>query len=498
MEKRQLLQAQKATNIRDEYFCKVIKTCNTPKIHNTLTSTLCIFCKFARLNLKHMSQTNDLAHKPISKLLLSYFIPAFIGVFINALYNIVDRIFIGQLVGAEALSGISIVFPIMLAMTAFGMLLGIGGGILVSINLGRKNKEKAEQVLGTAFTLMIIVSLSISIIGMLLKAPLLKMFGVTEITLDYANEYLNYILCGTIFQLIGFSLNNIIRAEGNARIAMISMIVSAGSNIVLDYIFVYHLGMGVSGAALATVISMAILSAWVLVHFRSSRSVVRLSRKNITLNFRLAKEIGSAGFPPFAMQLAGSFVQGIMTGQLVKLGGDLAVGAMGVIMSISMMIIMSMVAINMASQPIFGYNHGAQQFDRVKTCLKLSVMAATGIGVVSFAMVQLFPDVLVGFFNSDSPELLAMSEMGLRTAMASLPIIGFQIIIGNYYQSIGKSRIATILPLTRQVFVLIPLILILPKFFGLQGAWLAMPISDTVAAIIVLVIFRKDWKKMKS
>ncbi|MFV0365702.1 MAG: MATE family efflux transporter [Mangrovibacterium sp.] len=443
-----------------------------------------------------MSQTNDLAQKPISKLLLSYFVPAFIGVFINALYNIVDRMFIGQLVGGAALSGISIVFPIMLAMTAFGMLLGIGGGILVSINLGRKDKAKAEHVLGTAFLLMIIVSLCISVIGLLLKAPLLEMFGATETTLAYANEYLNYILMGTIFQLVGFSLNNIIRAEGNARIAMISMLVSAGSNILLDYIFVYHLGMGVSGAALATVISMAILSLWVLIHFRSSRAVILLKWEHLKLNFQLAKEISSTGFPPFAMQIAGSVVQGIMTSQLVTLGGDLTVGAMGVIISISMMIIMSMVAINMAGQPIFGYNHGARQYERVKSCLKLSIIAATGIGVVSFAMVQLFPDVLVRFFNSDSPELLAMSEQGLRIAMASLPIIGFQIIICNYYQSIGKSRIATILPLLRQVIVLIPLILILPKFFGLQGAWLAMPISDAVAAIIVLVVFRKEWKKL--
>ncbi|MFV0290512.1 MAG: MATE family efflux transporter [Mangrovibacterium sp.] len=443
-----------------------------------------------------MTQTHDLAQKPISKLLLSFFIPAFIGVFINALYNIVDRIFIGNLVGADALSGVSIIFPIMLAMTAFGMLLGIGGGILISINLGRKDLTKANQVLGTSFLLIVITATIITSIGMIYKESLLRMFGATDSTLNYANEYLSYILLGTIFQLVGFSLNNIIRSEGNARIAMISMLMSAGCNILLDYILVYHLKMGVAGAAIATVVSMALLSAWVIFHFKSSRSVVSLKKKYIKLDFRLAKEIGNTGFPPFSMQLAGSIVQGLITTQLVALGGDLAVGAMGVIISISMMIIMSMVAINMASQPIFGYNYGAMNYLRVKSCLVLSMSAATVIGILSFAIVQLFPHILVDFFNNDSPELIEISKKGLQIAMASLPIIGFQIIIGNYYQSIGKSRIATILPLLRQVIVLTPLIFILPKFWGLNGVWLAMPISDAVAAIIVLFFIKKDWKRL--
>ncbi|MFV0520933.1 MAG: MATE family efflux transporter [Mangrovibacterium sp.] len=443
-----------------------------------------------------MSQTNDLANKPISKLLLSYFIPAFIGVFINALYNIVDRIFIGQVVGANALSGVSIIFPIMLAMTAFGMLLGIGGGILVSINLGKKAHEKAEKVLGTSFIMMMITSLVITLAGFLFKAPLLRMFGATATTIDYANEYLNIILIGTIFQLVGFALNSIIRSEGNAKIAMISMLISAGINIILDYVLVYKLGMGVGGAAIATVFSMAVLSVWVILHFHSSRAVVKMKVRNLKLNLAIAKEVCTVGIAPFSMQIAGALVQGIMTKKLILLGGDLAVGAMGIIVSISTLIIMSMAAINMAGQPIFGYNYGAHRFDRVKSCLKISIIAATCIGVCSFIVVQLIPGVLVRLFNNDSPELISMSTEGLRIALCTLPFDGFQVIAGNYYQSVGKPRIATVITLLRQIIVLIPLVFIFPKFWGLTGVWIAMPVSDIVAVIVVLFCLRKDWHRL--
>lgn len=445
-----------------------------------------------------MNQTQELAQKPISRLLLSYFIPAFIGVFINALYNIVDRIFIGNMVGGTALSGVSIIFPIMLALTAFGMLLGVGGGILVSINLGRNNKDKAEQVLGTSFVLMLIASVSITILGFIFKKPLLHMFGATAETLQYANEYLNYILMGTTFQLVGFSLNNIIRSEGNAKVAMQSMIISAATNILLDYIFVYHLNMGVSGAAIATVISMAVLFVWVIIHFRSSRSIVRIQAKYTKLQFKIAKEICVVGFPPFTMQIAGSVVQTIMTTQLVTLGGDLAVGAIGIINSIATMIVMCMVAINMAAQPIFGYNYGASEFARVKSCLKLSIIAATIIGVVSFFAIELLPYPMVKLFNKDTPELIALSKEGLVIALAALPIVGFQVIAGNYFQSVGKSNIATLTTLLRQVIFLIPLILILPQFFGLNGVWIAMPISDILAGTFVFLCLRKDWVNLNA
>ncbi|MFW6257474.1 MAG: MATE family efflux transporter [Prolixibacteraceae bacterium] len=257
-----------------------------------------------------MKNIRELSEANIGRLMLKYFVPAFIGVFVNALYNIVDRIFIGQGVGAEALSGISVIFPVMLIMMGFGMLIGIGTGVYVSINLGKNNFERAEQTLGTGFALMLIVSVIIMIVTYLLKVPILRSFGSTEETFQYANEYLDIILAGTVFMVVGFSLNNVIRSEGNARIAMVSMILSSFSNIILDAVFIFWLDLGVKGAAYATVISMFILMVWVLAHFRGKRSVVKLHKKNIKINFGILAEIIAIGMAPFSMQIANSFVQG--------------------------------------------------------------------------------------------------------------------------------------------------------------------------------------------
>jgi putative MATE family efflux protein len=235
------------------------------------------------LPLHHMKNVDELRDANIGRLMFKYFVPAFVGVFVNALYNIVDRIFIGQGVGAEALSGISVIFPVMLIMMGFGMLIGIGTGVYVSINMGKKNMERAEQTLGTGFALMILVSVLIMVVTYWLKEPILRSFGSTEETFQYANDYLNIILAGTPFMVIGFSLNNVIRSEGNARIAMMSMIISAGTNIILDPIFIFWLDMGVKGAAYATVISMFVLMVWVLIHFRGNRSVIKLKNKMYVL-----------------------------------------------------------------------------------------------------------------------------------------------------------------------------------------------------------------------
>ena len=334
--------------------------------------------------------------------MLKYFVPAFIGVFVNALYNIVDRIFIGQGVGAEALSGISVVFPVMLIMMGFGMLIGIGAGVLVSINLGRRDHQRAEHTLGTSFVLMILVSALIMVIGFVIKKPMLQSFGATDETFGYANDYLNIILLGVVFQVVGFSLNNIIRSEGSVKTAMYSMLISAGTNLILDPIFIFGLGMGVKGAAWATVISMFVLCVWVIAHFRSSRSVIKLRREQMVVDWQITKEIIAIGMAPFAMQIAGSFVQGLLNKRLIDFGGDLAVGAMGIINSVATMVIMTIVAINMASQPIIGFNFGAKDGKRVKDTLRYSLIAATIIAVSAFTLIEAMPGALVTLFNRDS------------------------------------------------------------------------------------------------
>jgi len=423
-----------------------------------------------------------------------YFVPAFIGVMMNALYNIVDRVFIGRGVGALALSGLSVIFPIMILVAAFGMLIGVGAGVRISINLGKRDVNQAEKVLGNGVSLMIIVSLLVTVIGFVVKNPLLRSFGATGETIGYANDYLDIILLGTIFQVVGFSLNNIIRSEGNAKIAMYSMLLSAGTNLVLDPIFIFVLKMGVQGAAIATVISQVLLTVWVLRHFKSSRAVVKLHVRNLKLEPVIIFRIVSIGMAPFAMQLAASLVQAIFNTQLIRFSSDVAVGAMGIINSVVIMIIMSMIAINMALQPIVGFNYGARQFHRVKEAWFLAMKSATWIAVISFIVVEIFPGEIVRLFNNENEELFRIGVRGLRIFTLMLPVVGYQVIVSSYFQSIGKAGIAMFLTLLRQVIVLMPLLFILPKFFNLTGVWMASPISDFISATVVFFITLREVK----
>jgi len=430
--------------------------------------------------------------------MLKFFIPAFIGVFLNALYNIVDRIFIGQGVGSMALSGISVTFPVMLIVMGFGMLIGIGAGVLVSINLGKHDIKKAEQVLGSSFLLMLIVSVLITISGFSIKGVLLQSFGATPETIEYANDYLNIILAGTVFQVVGFSLNAIIRSEGNAKIAMYSMIISAGTNMILNPIFIFGFGWGVKGSAYATVISMILLTIWVLIHFRSSKSVVKLKAENIRLDRKILFEILAIGMAPFSMQIANSVVQGLINTKLIAFGGDLAVGAMGIVNSVLTLIVMAIVAINMASQPIISFNYGAKSFVRVKETLRIAILSATVIAIFAFAVVETIPSSIVKLFNSTDAGLLDFGKVGLQICLLALPLVGFQVVVGNFFQSMGKAKIAVLLTLLRQVIILIPLLFILPNFFGLNGIWMAMPISDLCSAVVVVFFLLNQWKKLNA
>lgn len=442
------------------------------------------------------NNVQELELSSIRKLLLKYFLPAFTGVIINALYNVVDRIFIGQGVGAYALTGLSAVFPVMLITMAFGMLIGMGAGVRISINMGKKDFRRAELVLGNALILIFIVSIFVTILGFAIKTPMLRLFGASDTTIGYANDYLNIILLGTILNTTGFSLNNVIRSEGNAKIAMYSMLISAGTNLILDPIFIFVFDMGVKGAAYATIISMFILCIWVLFHFRSERSIIKIRLKNFRLVPEIIWYIITIGFAPFAMQIASSFVQGTLNTQLIKYGGDLAVGAMGIINSVAMFLIMSIIAINMAAQPIIGFNYGAKLYSRVKETLFIAMKAATFIAVGGWLIVELFPGIIVKAFNTNNVELYEIGKRGLRIILIGLPIVGFQIIVGNYFQSIGKAKVSALLSLLRQVLLLIPAILIFPRFWGLDGVWISAPICDTISAMIVTIFLFKELKRL--
>jgi putative MATE family efflux protein len=443
-----------------------------------------------------VKQTRDLAGKDIGALLLSYFIPAFIAVITSALYNIVGRIFIGQGVGHAALSGLTVVFPIMIIIMGFGMLFGIGSGIMTSIALGKKDKDQAEKILGNALTLMISVSILLTIAGFIIKVPLLKSFGATAETFGYANDYLDIILLGTLFAVTGYGLNSSIRSEGNAKIAMFSMLISISINIVLDAVFIFGFGMGVKGAALGTVIAQFVLAVYVIAHFRGTKSVIRLHIRNMVPDRVIVTGIIASGMAPFIMQIANSVVQGVFNTQLIKYGGDISVAVMGIINSVATLFIMSIIAINMAAQPILGYNFSAGNYKRVKDTLMLTIKYATILSVAAFIIGEVFPYWIILVFNNNS-ELIVKGVPAMRIFMLMLPAVGFQVVASNYFQSTGKVYLATMMTLTRQVLFLLPLLWFMPQIFGLNGVWISAPISDSLNAVFVFYLLRRSIKHIE-
>lgn len=441
-------------------------------------------------------QVRDLEHKSIGKLMWTYFLPSFAGMLANSLYNIVDRIYIGQGVDALALSGLSVVFPLMIIFMAFGMLVGMGAAVRISLSLGEKNYARANQILGNALFMTVTLGIALTVTAYLLKEPALRLFGAGPETIKYASEYYGIIIAGVPFGLTGYALNNLIRAEGNPRSSMISIFISAGVNIILDPILIFGFDMGVKGAAYATIFSQFILFVWVLVHFRGKRSVLKLKKVNIRPDPLIIKLIITIGFAPFAMNIASSVVTGIMNTQLIKFGGDIAVGAMGIVNSATILMVLAIISINMAIQPIVGFNYGAGLYCRVRTAVLLAMKYATLVAVGGWLICMLLPGSIISVFNSDNMELRAAGIMGLRIYCAVLPVIGFQIIASSYFQAIGMAKIATLLSLLRQIIVLLPLVLILPKFWGIEGVWIANPISDVVAAVISFIIFRREFKKL--
>ncbi|QGU96156.1 MATE family efflux transporter [Clostridium bovifaecis] len=443
-----------------------------------------------------MDKTKELGQEKILKLLIKFFIPAIVGTLVNALYNIVDRIYIGRGVGSLALAGLSVTFPIMVITAGFAMLIGMGSGVLVSISLGKKDKDMAEKILGNAFILLIAVAILVSILSFIIKGPILRSFGASQNTIDYANDYLSIILFGTIFQNVGFGLNNLIRSEGNPKIAMYTMLIGAGLNIILDPIFIFVFKMGVQGAALATIISQFANTIWVVSHFRGKNSTLKLKKENFKIDRKIFKDIVAIGMAPFAMQVASSAINILFNKQLMAYGGDLAIGAMGVINSVTMLIVMSMISVNQAVQPIIGYNYGAKQYARVKEALKLAIIGAVSIGAIALVVIEVFPEALIGVFNKTDKELLKIGVNGIRIFLCMLPVIGFQIVGSNYFQAIGRAKVSMLLSLSRQVLILIPMLLILPGIFHINGVWMSAPISDTMATIITAVYLYKGIKSL--
>lgn len=448
---------------------------------------------------KEQERRKLLGQEPIGKLLFKFSLPAITGMLVNALYNVVDRIFIGHGVGDLAIGGIFITSPLSLINMAFSMLIGIGGNNLVSIKLGQNKKDEADRVAGNSFVLLIILSITIAALGLIFLRPLLNLFGASPSNFQYAYDYMKIILIGAPLQMIGMGMNNFIRGEGSPTIAMKTMLIGAIANTILDPIFIFIFNMGVEGAALATIISQALSAFWVLKYFFSGKSVLTVKKEYFKLKAAIVKDILAIGISPFSMQLASSMVTVILNNSLKTYGGELANSSMAVINSISMMVMMPVFGINQGAQPIIGFNYGAKNYHRVKETLKYAVIAATTITTFGFVLTQFFPIMLYKLFISAEGDISGISKIGvpgMRIYLAMLPIIGFQAVSSNYFQATGKPKHAMLLSLSRQVLILIPALLILPKLFGLTGVWLAGPISDFTSSVITAFFVTRSVKNL--
>lgn len=439
-----------------------------------------------------------LGEEKISKLLMEFSIPAIIGMVVNTLYNIVDRMYIGNIkdIGGLALTGVGITMPIMTIIMAFGMLIGIGTSARISLKLGEHKREEAEKHLGNAFTLIIIASVLITIIGLVFMHKILGLFGASADTEVYAREYMQIIFFGTIFNMLSFGLNHSIRSDGSPKVAMLSMLIGAGTNIILDPIFIFVFGMGVRGAAIATVISQIVSTIWILYYFTKGKSNLKIKREYLSLDKAIVLSIFSIGVSPFSMQIAQSIVQVLANNALKTYGGDLAIGAMTIINSVAMIFMMPIFGLNQGSQPIIGYNYGAEKYKRVKQAVKSATIVATIIVSIGWIITQAAPHLLISIFNRDE-QLLGIASTGMRIFLFMLPVVGAQVISSNYFQSIGKAKISMFLSLLRQVILLIPCLIILPKIFGLTGVWLAGAVSDGLSSLITLIIFFMSVRKLK-
>lgn len=433
---------------------------------------------------------NPLGEEKISKLLIKFSIPAIVGMLVSALYNIVDRIYIGNApdLGANGLAGITIGFPLMLIMLAVGILFGVGGATLFSIRLGQKREVDAEKVLGNAFVLLVGSGIIYTIVGQIFLVPLLQLFGASPTVLPFSIEYMRVIFFGSTFQIVSMGLNHFIRADGSPKIAMMTMFIGAGINIVLDPIFIFGLNMGMMGAALATIIAQGVSALWVVIHFLGKHSKAKLQVKNLILDSAIVKKVVSLGLPGFLLQLASSLLNTLLNRNLYIYGGDIAVSGMGVINSIQTLMLMPIIGLNQGVQPIISFNFGAKKFDRVKEAIKLAITVATSIVVIGFIITRLFPELLVSMFNRDA-ELLVFGTMAISSWFMMLPVVGFQIIAANFFQAIGRSKSAMFLTLTRQIIFLIPAVIFFPQFWGVEGLLYAAPFADLLAAILTGYFF---------
>lgn len=441
-----------------------------------------------------------LGTEKIRNLLIQYSLPAIIAMTASSLYNITDSIFIGHGVGALAISGLAITFPFMNLSAAFGSLVGVGAATLMSVRLGQKDYTTANQILGNVFVLNIIFGLAFTIISLIFLDPILYFFGASPATLPYAHDFMVIILIGNVITHIYLGLNGLLRSIGKPEKAMYATLTTVGLNLILNPLFIFGFKWGISGSALATVLSQTILLIWQIKLFSDKENFIHFQKGIFKLDKRIVKESLAIGMSPFLMNAVGSIIVIVLNQSLIRHGGDLAVGAYGIINRVTFLFAMVVVGLNQGMQPIAGYNFGAQKFDRVNEVLKLTILFATAIMTVGFLIGELFPRAVASIFTKDK-ELIRLASEGLRITFIFFPIVGFQMVTTNFFQSIGMAGKAIFLSLTRQLIYLLPCLLIFPSIYGLKGVWYSMPVADLLAtltaAYMLFVNYRKNISKSK-
>ncbi len=446
--------------------------------------------------MNNKKSTLELGTRPVGKLLWQYALPAIIAMTASSLYNIIDRVFIGQIVGPDAIAGLAITFPFMNLSAAFGAAIGIGSATTISVKFGQKDYETAENILGNTITLNLIVGLSITIICLVFINPILRFFGASDATLPYARSFMQVILLGNAISHMYFGLNAVLRSASKPRQAMNATLFTVAMNILLDMIFIWWWHWGIRGAAFATVISQAMALCYQLHLFADKSQLLHLKKGIYRLKADLVKNIIGIGISPFLMNVCSCIIVIFMNNLLVRYGGDMAVGSYGIANSIALIFIMFVMGVNQGMQPIAGYNYGSQQTDRLFRVLKLSIFAATGIMVTGWLIAMFLPYYCARMFTTD-PELIRQSMRAIRINQLLFPVVGFQMVIANFFQCIGKVKISIFLSLSRQLLILLPALFILSLLFKLDGVWAALPTSDLIAAIIAAVVMAIYMKKLK-
>ncbi|MDD5991676.1 MAG: MATE family efflux transporter [Prevotellaceae bacterium] len=439
-------------------------------------------------------KTLELGTRPVGRLLVEYALPAIIAMTASSLYNMVDSIFIGQGVGALAISGLAVTFPFMNLSAAFGAAVGVGASSYISVKLGQKDYAKALRVFGNTVTLNVIIGILFSTISLLLLDPILYFFGASDQTISYAREYMIIILLGNVITHLYFGMNAVLRSASKPRAAMFIIIFTVVLNTLLDPLFIYTFDLGIAGAAYATILAQLLAFLWQLKLFSDKREILHLQRGIYKPSLRIIRNIFAIGMSPFFMNACACIIVIFINKNLLTYGGDLAVGAYGIANRVAFIFVMVTMGVNQGMQPIAGYNYGAQKFDRLLRVLKLAMISATCVTTSGFLVAEFCPRLCVSLFTDDA-QLTSLSINGLRILMAAMPIVGYQMVITNFFQSIGMAKISIVLSLSRQLLLLLPLLILLPPYFGIDGVWMSMPVSDTLSALLAFVVMSRYMKK---